>query len=128
MLKVLGVAFSHAYSSEQIMSNPVTKVKSLKLDTVKRRAFTMVELKRVLNACDAEWRGIVLAGLYTGQRLKDVACLLWGSIDMEKKGTQFYYEQNRANRDHSYSCSSNGSPSALADAYRWIGSCASLFL
>ena len=41
MLKVLGVAFSHAYSSEQIMSNPVTKVKSLKLDTVERRAFTM---------------------------------------------------------------------------------------
>lgn len=89
MLKVLGVAFSHAYSSEQIMSNPVTKVKTLKLDTVKRRAFTMDELKKVLNKCDKEWTGIVLTGLYTGQRLSDIALLLWGAVDLESEDIHF---------------------------------------
>ncbi len=89
MLKVLGVAFSHAYNSEQIVSNPVSKVKSLKLDRVTRRAFTLDELKRVLNACDEEWRGVVLMGLYTGQRLRDVACLLWGAVDLDKEEVYF---------------------------------------
>jgi len=41
----------------------------------KRRAFTLNEIKRILRACgdDIEWRGLVLFGLYLGQRLGDLA-------------------------------------------------------
>jgi integrase len=31
-----------------------------------------------------EWRGMILAGLYTGQRLKDIASLTWANVDMER--------------------------------------------
>ena len=47
----------------------------------RRRAFTMAELRLILGACNAEWRGLVMFGLYTGQRLGDCAGLTWDNID-----------------------------------------------
>ena len=61
------------------------------VDTIKRekrsvrRAFTVEEIGRVLKCCEGEWRSIVICGLYTGQRLADLACLRWSNIDMDKK-------------------------------------------
>ncbi|HMO65070.1 MAG TPA: tyrosine-type recombinase/integrase, partial [Verrucomicrobiota bacterium] len=48
-----------------------------------RRPFTEAELLRVLVAAPPEWRTAVLAGLYTGQRLGDVAALTWAQVDMK---------------------------------------------
>lgn len=31
-----------------------------------------------------EWRGLVLLGIYTGQRLKDVASLHWNNVDLTR--------------------------------------------
>jgi integrase len=50
-----------------------------------RRAFTIREIQLVLNACDADWRGMVCLGLYTGQRLTDLARLTWRSVDLSRK-------------------------------------------
>lgn len=47
-----------------------------------RRAFTLPELKNVLDKASEEWRAMILFGLYTGQRLGDVARLTWQSIDV----------------------------------------------
>src|SRR5215813_1065296 len=51
----------------------------------KRRAFTLAEIKRILKACghDVEWRGLVLFGLYLGQRLGDLARLTWRAVDLD---------------------------------------------
>ena len=51
----------------------------------KRRPFTLLEIKRVLKACgdDTEWRGLVLFGLYLGQRLGDLAKLTWRAVNFE---------------------------------------------
>ncbi|MBC2594423.1 tyrosine-type recombinase/integrase [Ruficoccus amylovorans] len=84
-LKVLGVALGQAESSEQIERNPVSKVNSLKLDTVTRPTFTLPQLKRILSVAKGEWYGMTLAGLYTGQRLRDIATLTWGSVDRERE-------------------------------------------
>jgi integrase len=50
----------------------------------KRRAFTLAEIKRILKACgdDVEWRGLILFGLYLGQRLGDLAKLTWRAVDL----------------------------------------------
>jgi integrase len=52
----------------------------------KRRAFTLSEIGRILRAARGgeweEWEGIILAGLYTGQRLSDIATLRWENIDL----------------------------------------------
>jgi integrase len=44
----------------------------------------MEELKAVLRASNVEWRGMVLAGIYLGQRLKDIASLTWANVDLER--------------------------------------------
>jgi integrase len=51
-----------------------------------RRAFTLSELGRILRAArGSEWEGIVLAGLYTGQRLSDIATLRWENVDLVRR-------------------------------------------
>ena len=50
-----------------------------------RRPFTIPELKAVLSVADVEWRSMVYFGLYTGQRLGDVAMLTWENIDLRRE-------------------------------------------
>src|SRR4029077_12792989 len=52
-------------------------------DESKRRPFTMAEIKRILKAADVEWRGLVIFGLYLGQRLGDLAKLTWRAVNFE---------------------------------------------
>lgn len=85
MLRVLGVALSHAESSEQIERKPMSKVKSVKQDVVSRPTFSIPQLKKLLKSSQGEWHGMILAGLYTGQRLRDVATLKWAAVEMNEK-------------------------------------------
>jgi integrase len=49
-----------------------------------RRPFTIAELKAVLSVADPEWRSMVNFGIYTGQRLGDIASLTWQNIDLAR--------------------------------------------
>ena len=84
-IKVLRVALGSALKQGLVTSNPASKVDVLKQrGENKRRGFTVKEIERVLKAADgSEWRGMVLAGLYTGARLSDLARLTWRNVDLE---------------------------------------------
>src|SRR4029077_11505789 len=85
-LKVLRVCFGEAVRQGLLAVNPAVRVSVLKLrDKSARRAFTLSEIKRILKACgeDAEWRGLVLFGLYLGQRLGDLSRLTWRAVNLE---------------------------------------------
>jgi len=85
-LKVLRVCFGEAVKQGLLAVNPAVRVSVLKLrDKSGRRAFTLSEIKRILKACgdDAEWHGLVLFGLYLGQRLGDLARLTWRAVSLE---------------------------------------------
>jgi len=85
-VKVLRVCFGEAVKQGLLSVNPAVRVPVLKLrDKPARRAFTLAEIKRILKACsdDEEWRGLVLFGLYLGQRLGDLAKLTWRAINLE---------------------------------------------
>ena len=85
-LKVLRVCFGEAVRQGLLAVNPGVRVAALKSSAEsKRRAFSLPEIKRILKACgDAqEWRGLVLFGLYLGQRLGDLAKLTWRAVDLE---------------------------------------------
>ncbi|HUF62266.1 MAG TPA: tyrosine-type recombinase/integrase [Verrucomicrobiales bacterium] len=47
------------------------------------RIFTMDQIRAVLRVADAEWKSLILFGLYTGQRLSDLAALTWSNLDTE---------------------------------------------
>jgi integrase len=85
-LKVLRVCFGEAVRQGLLAVNPAVRVPVLKTrDKSARRAFTLSEITRILKACgdDVEWRGLVLFGLYLGQRLGDLAKLTWRAINFE---------------------------------------------
>ena len=84
-LKILRSAFAQARRDGLVDVNEAERVTLLKRrDRFERRAFTMEELKRILEAADDEWRGMVMFGLYTGQRLGDIASLTWQNVDLQR--------------------------------------------
>lgn len=83
-LKVIRGLFQSAWRDGLLTDNPAAKVGSLKRTEGNRRPFTLAELKIVLGVANTEWRGLILAGLYTGQRLKDIASLTWANVDFER--------------------------------------------
>lgn len=82
-LKIMQGAFIQATKDRLIRENPFAGVDGIKGKRNKRRAFTQQEVGAILRACDTEWRGIVLFGYYTGQRLGDIARLTWQNCDLE---------------------------------------------
>ena len=85
-VKVLRVCFGEAVRQGLLTVNPAVRVKLLKSTAEsKRRPFTLAEIKRILKARehDQEWRGLILCGLYLGQRLGDLAELTWRAVDFE---------------------------------------------
>ncbi len=85
-LKIIRSIFQQAHRDALIDQNPAARVAIMARhgDEVERRAFTLPELSRILGECDSEWRGLVMFGLYSGQRLKDVATLTWQNIDLDR--------------------------------------------
>jgi len=91
-VNVLRICLGEAVRQGILTSNPAVRVKLLKSSAEsKRRAFTLSEIKRILRACadNQEWRGLVLFGLYTGQRLGDLARLTWRAVNLETNEIAF---------------------------------------
>jgi integrase len=83
--KVIRILFQSAWRDGLIPENPAAKLTSLRTAESNRRPFTVKEIKAVLQAANLEWRGMVLAGLYTGQRLRDIAGMTWANVDLERR-------------------------------------------
>lgn len=81
----LRMIFRAAHRDGFVLENPAEHV-----DTVKdtggegRRPFTIPELQAVLEVADDEWKSLVKFGLYTGQRLGDLAALTWANVDLNR--------------------------------------------
>ncbi len=84
-LKVLRMFFKSAKRDLALLENPCEFVDTIRQrGGSKRRPFTIPELKSVLDVANEEWRSMILCGLYTGQRLGDIATITWQNIDLIK--------------------------------------------
>ena len=86
-LKILRAAFKSAWRDGLIVDDPAAKtpvIKSRRQYGI-RRPFTIPEVHRILEVADAEWEGMILFGLYTGQRLRDIALITWENVDLLKE-------------------------------------------
>jgi integrase len=85
-VKVLRMLFRDARDRALLVDDPTEFVKTVKSRKVlERRPFTMDEIRSVLEHCNSEWRSMVLFGLYTGQRLGDIARFQWKNVDLQRK-------------------------------------------
>jgi integrase len=87
VLKCLRIFFKDAKRERRIFDDPCEDVAILKQDASQantRRAFTLPELRTVMKEIEGtEWVSLVRFGLYTGQRLGDLANLRWSQLDLE---------------------------------------------
>jgi integrase len=85
-LKLVQAIFRAAKAGGYLLEDPAEFVDTVRRETrnAARRAFTLDELKSVLAVADDEWRSLIKFGLYTGQRLSDLAALTWSNIDPER--------------------------------------------
>jgi integrase len=90
-LKILRSALKSAWQAELIADNPADRVPTIKLkrNTFERQAFKLDELKRLFEAAHGEWKGMIMFGLYTGQRLGDIAALTWHNVDLQHDELRF---------------------------------------
>jgi integrase len=90
-IKVVRMALKDALSAGLLSSNAAAGVRPAKSAEQKssRRPFTLPELKRILSAAHGEWPGLILLGLYTGQRLGDISALTWQNLDLARAELAF---------------------------------------
>ena len=86
-VKVLRMALKDAQADSLVTANVAIGVRPAKSaeESGRRRPFTLPEIKRLLRAAHGEWEGIILFGLYTGQRLGDIARLTWQNVDLSRR-------------------------------------------
>lgn len=82
-------AFTDAYDREIIDRNPFARL-SIEGDTkdevIKREAFTLDEIRLIIEKFPPEWSSAVRCCFETyGQRLGDILSLKWGQFDFEKR-------------------------------------------
>lgn len=78
-----------------LVDDPSEFVNAVKAEssTSGRRAFTLPELEAILGIADPEWRSLILFGLYSGQRLGDLARLTWANVDLERNELRLVTEK-----------------------------------
>jgi integrase len=83
-VKFLRMLFRSAKRDALLADDPAEFVDTIrKGNTTARRPFTIGEIKAVLGVADPDWRSMVMFGLYTGQRLGDIATMTWQNIDLD---------------------------------------------
>jgi integrase len=84
-LKCIRMLFKAARRDGYIFEDPAEFVRPVKRENQNwRRPFRVEEIQALLSIADSEWRSLIKFGLYTGQRLTDLASLTWSNLDMEK--------------------------------------------
>jgi integrase len=91
-LKIMSSAMKAAWREGLIGENPAAKIERLKprrQEVDRRRPFTLGELRTLMAHASPEWKGIILCGIYTGQRLGDIVRLIWRNVDLQREEIRF---------------------------------------
>ena len=91
-LQRLRMFFKSAQADGCITANPAQFVPPIKSDpmaSVSRQAFSVPQIQSLLSIADPEWQSLIKFGLYTGQRLGDIARLTWANVDLAREELRF---------------------------------------
>jgi integrase len=97
-LSVLKSSFREAVTLRKLTYNPVTAVKPPKAEETHKEAFTVQELRNILETCSSskngnEWETAIRLGFYCGMRLGDATNLSWSNIDLNEQKITFTPEK-----------------------------------
>jgi integrase len=81
-LKILRMPFNLAHQLGYVAANPCVGVGLLDDDAdIEKDVFTPEQIGALIAEAQGDWKGAILAGYYTGLRLRDVMELRWESVD-----------------------------------------------
>ena len=84
-LKTIKRLFRAAKRDGYVDDNPAEFVDTIRRDNGQgRRPLSIPEIQATISVADPEWQSLIRFGLYTGQRLADLATLKWSNIDLER--------------------------------------------
>ncbi|MCP5534875.1 MAG: tyrosine-type recombinase/integrase [Akkermansiaceae bacterium] len=88
-MKGLRTIFATAHREGVILEDPTTSMRFSRKgksdsNRLEKRPFTLDELKLIREETDGEWHSMLMFGLYTGQRMGDLATLRWSNVDLLK--------------------------------------------
>ena len=83
-LKALRMIFQAALQERVISESPCEFVKATKAGPKNKKApFTIPQLQALIAVADPEWQSMIRFGLYSGQRISDLATLTWRNVDLQ---------------------------------------------
>lgn len=89
-LKVAKMLFKAARRDGVLSEDPCEFVATVRAQRAAAKLpFTVPEIRAVLSVADPEWQSLVLFGLFSGQRLTDLARLQWSNIDLALNQLRF---------------------------------------
>jgi integrase len=95
-VKVLRMFFRAAHRDGYLLENPAAYLEIVRNRTTgRRRPFTVAEIRAVLGVADPEWQSLIRMGLYTGQRLADLALLTWANVDLNRNEIRMTTKKTR---------------------------------
>ena len=77
--------FEDALRDEIIEKNPISKVKVPKIDKVEITAFTLQEVKCIIEHAKDDLQSFVALGFFTGMRSGEMIGLRWEDVDLDKR-------------------------------------------
>lgn len=85
-VKIIRMIFRQARLDGYLFQDPAEGVSIIKSRNGEkpRRPLTIAEIQSILSVADPEWQSLIKFGLYTGQRLADLASLTWDQVDLER--------------------------------------------
>jgi integrase len=83
--KILKRPFTAAINEGILTRNPILAIRHLQDISVEKGTFTPAQIAQLVEAADADWKGLILAGYFTGARLGDLCRLTWAAIDMAEQ-------------------------------------------
>jgi integrase len=90
-LKVWRSCLKAAWDAGVVTDNPFARVKRVRGEPpVQKQPFTVEQIKALLAAADDEWKGMILAGLYSGgQRIGDISMMEVRQVDLDGGAVRF---------------------------------------
>jgi integrase len=88
--RVLRRAFKIAMDEGLIVRNPCATVRSIRdIGKIEKGTFTPEQIAKLVEHAEGDWKGLILAGYFTGGRLSDLARLKWSNVDLKEKTITF---------------------------------------